>query len=483
MNEISQTTAAPTGWQTWLKEWKIGWPIILASFVGIGLCLSPLPYYATITISPELGRVFGWDRVTTTSGFIFMTAGVLVGAPLAGSLTDRYGARRVLIPSIVMLGLGTAALGLTNENPVVFYTIFYFAAVFGSGTLPLTWSKAIVNNFDKSRGLALGLALTGTGVFGFLAPPFIRWVIDVLDWRTAYFVVGALPLLLSLPLAFWLFRDRKEEAAMVERKQNDRAPTGWIIPIIMIIGVWALLIGTLESVGVIWAAVIMSVLLLGFIAFETIREKPGDATALPGLTLKQTVRDYRFWVILVSFLLLGACVSGIIINLINILLDKGYSPQLASSGFAGLGLIGFSVILGRLVGGLVVDYVWAPLVAFLFMGVPAIGCWILMQDMSQAHNSLAIILVGVAAGVEFDLMAFLVSRYLGMKAYGRIYSFVYAAFGIGSGTAGAIFNAIKGDAPNYNSVLIYAMIGFVLGAAILLTLGRYRHFEEDLPVV
>ncbi|CAM3648823.1 MFS transporter [Litorimonas haliclonae] len=482
MTEISQSATAPSAWHNWVREWAVGWPIVLASFVGIGLCLSPLPYYATITISPELGKVFGWDRVTTTSAFIFMTAGVLVGAPLAGSLTDKYGARRVLIPAIIMLGLGTAALGLTNENPLVFYTIFYLAAVFGSGTLPLTWSKAIVNNFDKSRGLALGLALTGTGVFGFLAPPFIRSVIDVMDWRMAYFVVGSLPLLLSLPLAFWLFRDKKEEAAIAARETSNKNSKNWIVPIIMIIGVWALIAGSLEAVGVVWAAVLMTVFLLGFIAFETIREKPGDASPLPGLTLKQTVRDYRFWVILVSFLLLGACVSGIIINVINILLDKGYSPQLASSGFAGLGLIGFSVVVGRLLGGLVVDYVWAPLVAFIFMGVPAIGCWILMQDMSQGYNSLAIILVGVAAGVEFDLMAFLVSRYLGMKAYGRIYSFVYAAFGIGSGTAGAIFNAIKGDAPNYNSVLTYSMIGFILGATILLTLGRYRNFEEEVPL-
>jgi MFS family permease len=482
MNEISQSTTATTAWQNWLKEWKIGWPIVLASFVGIGLCLSPLPYYATITIAPELSRVFGWDRVTTSSAFIFMTAGVLVGAPLAGSLTDKYGARRVLIPAIVMLGFGTAALGLTNSNPLVYYSIFYLAAVLGAGTLPLTWSKAIVNNFDISRGLALGIALTGTGVYGFLAPPFIRTIIDATDWRTAYFIVGALPLLFSLPLAIWLFRDHKEEAAIAARPLNDRSSTGWITPVAMIIGVWALLIGSLETVGVVWAAVIMTALLLCFIAYETLKEKAGDATALPGLTLKQTVRNYRFWVILTSFFLLGACVSGIIINLIYILLDKGYSPQLASSGFAGLGLIGFSVVLGRLVGGFVVDHIWAPLVAFIFMGVPAIGCWILMQDMSQGYNSVAIILVGVAAGIEFDLMAFLVSRYLGMKAFGRIYSFVYAAFGIGSGTAGAIFNAVKGSDPNYNSVLTYTLIGFVLGASILLTLGRYRNFEEEVPL-
>ena len=456
------------------QEWITGWPIVLASFIGIALCLSPLPYYATITIAPELERVFGWDRVTTTSAFIFMTAGVLVGAPIAGGLTDRFGARAVLLPSVVLLGLGVAALGLTSGDPLVFYSIFYLAAVVGSGTLPLTWSKAIVNNFDRQRGLALGLALTGTGVYGFLAPPLIRAVIDGADWRVAYFVVGALPIVLSLPLAWKFFRDRREEAALTARGDAGRA--GWLVPVAMVAAVYLLIVGALQTVGVVWTTALMVALLLGFIGFQTWRETPADASALPGLTLRQSVADYRFWVILVSFLVLGACVSGIIINTINILLAKGYSVQLASSATAGLGLIGFSVIIGRLIGGFVVDYVWAPLVAFVFMGVPALGCWILMGEFGQGWNSLAIVLVGVAAGVEFDLMAFLVSRYLGMKAYGRIYSFVYVAFGIGSGTAGAIFNALRGDAANYNSVLVYAAVGFLFGATILLTLGRYRTF-------
>ncbi|MBC6402440.1 MAG: MFS transporter [Hyphomonadaceae bacterium] len=459
------------------SEWAKGWPIVLASFVGIGLCLSPLPYYATITIAPGLGEEFGWDRVTTASVFIFMTAGVLVGAPIAGSLTDRFGARRVLIPAIIMLGIGTGALGLTSDNPRVFYTIFYAMAVAGSGTLPLTWSKAIVNNFDKSRGLALGFALTGTGVYGLLAPPFVQFVMDETNWRVAYFVVGLLPIILSLPLALIFFRDHKEETALADRMESKPDSSSWLIPLIIVPGVWGLIVLSLGTVGVIWTAILMVGLLLGFIALETGRETPGRESDLPGLTLRQTVCDFRFWVILTAFLMLGACVSGIIINIINILLDKGYSPGLASSSYAGLGLIGFSVIVGRLLGGFIVDHVWAPLVAFIFMGVPAIGCFILMQDLPQIYNSLAIILFGVAAGVEFDLMAYLVSRYMGMKAYGKIYSFVYAAFGIGSGTAGAIFNAIRGDAANYNGALTCALVGFIAGATILLSLGKYRNFK------
>lgn len=461
-------------------EWGRNWPIVLASFIGIGLCLSPLPYYAAITIGPEFGRVFGWDRVTIQTGFVFMTAGVLMGAPIAGSLTDRFGARRVLLPAIIALGILTASFGLMNDKTIIYYGIFYLTAVLGAGTLPMTWSKAIVNNFDKTRGLALGIALTGTGVYGFLAPPFIRAVIDNADWRTAYFCVGALPILLSFPLAFFIFKDKREQAALnakADKAQFD-VKSLWL-PLALIIGVFAAIISLLNLFGVIITAMFMLLILFGLIIYELRKEKTSEALSLPGLTLNEAVRGYRFWVIIVAFMVLGACISGMIANLIFILLDKGYTPQLASSRMAGLGLIGLSVIFGRLIGGFVVDHIWAPLVAFIFMGIPALGCYILMQDLPQIYNSAAIVLIGVAAGVEFDLMAFLVSRYLGMKAYGRIYSFVYAAFGLGSGTAPAIFNAIKGDATNYNSVLIYALYGCLFGAAILLSLGKYRDFGQN----
>jgi len=200
MTEISQSNHVAS-------EWVKGWPIVLSSLVGIALCLSPLPYWALIVIGPELGKEFGWSRETIQAGFLAMTMGVLFGAPIAGKLTDKYGARRVLLPSIILLGLGTACFALMNPSPLSLYGIFFLLALFSSGTLPITWSKAIVNNFNSSRGLALGIALTGTGLYGFIAPPLIQGLIDGFGWRVAYLGIAAMPLLISLPLAYFMFRD------------------------------------------------------------------------------------------------------------------------------------------------------------------------------------------------------------------------------------------------------------------------------------
>lgn len=470
MNDITQTDNG---------EWANGWPIVLSSLVGVMLCLSPLPYWALIVIGPELVNEFGWTRAITSGGFLYMTAGVLIGAPVVGRLVDRYGSRKVLLPSIIALGMGTALFSRMTDNPAVFYTIFFFTALFGSATLPITWSKAIVNNFDRYRGLALGVALTGTGLFGFVATPTIQAMIDAFGWRMAYVCVGLLPILLSFPLAYFLFHDKKEAKALSELDVSGLPSLrSWIWqPLVIAVALFAAMIFVITQFGPLYVVWLMVGVLIVYLAYSYLEAGRSDiSSSLPGLTLKQAFGDYRFWIILIAIMLLGAVISGIIANAKFMLLDKGYTAKQATSFFTGAGVIALSVLFGRLAGGFLVDHIWAPLVAFVFLSVPAIGCYILMQDMSVSMNVLAMILVGFAAGVEFDLIAYFISRYFGMRSYGQIYGLIYAAFGLGSGTSPVIFNLIRGDDPDYSRVLSYAAIGFVVGATMCLFLGKYRDF-------
>jgi len=476
MNDLAQTNT------TTKDEWVKSWPIVLASLVGVALCLSPLPYWALIVIGPELAKEFGWSRPIISAGFLFMTAGVLIGAPVVGRLVDQYGSRKVLLPSILALGIGTSLFSVMSANPAMFYTIFFITALLGSATLPITWSKAIVNNFDKHRGLALGIALTGTGLFGFVATPTIQAMIESFGWRKAYIGVGLLPLVLSFPMAYFLFHDKKEKAALALSSSNTKKPlSSWIWqPLLVAAMLFGSMLFVITKFGPYQVVLLMAVFLMLYLAYAFVTsDKNGNASSLPGLTLRQAFSDYRFWVILVAIMILGAVISGIIANAKFMLLDKGYTEQEATSFFTGAGVIALSVLFGRLLGGYLVDHIWAPLVAFVFLSVPAIGCYILMQDMSVGMNVIAMVLVGFAAGVEFDLIAYFISRYFGMRSYGQIYGLIYAAFGLGSGTSPVIFNLVRGDDLDYSKVLSYAAIGFIVGAIMCLFLGKYRDFGEN----
>jgi MFS family permease len=87
------------------------------------------------------------------------------------------------------------ALSLGNGSLTLYYATWLLVAFVGAGTLPITWTRAVNNGFHSGKGLALGLSLIGTGLFGYLIKPFAAWLIGAFGWRSAYVVIGALPLL------------------------------------------------------------------------------------------------------------------------------------------------------------------------------------------------------------------------------------------------------------------------------------------------
>ena len=85
------------------------------------------------------------------------------------------------------------------------------------------------------------------------------------------------------------------------------------------------------------------------------------------------------------------------------------------------------------------------------------------------------VLIGLAAGAEFDLMSFLVSRYFGQKNYGLIYSFLYAVFKISAGIGAPLFGYVKDTFNTYDPILFLSSGLLIGGSMLLLTLGRYRY--------
>ena len=146
-------------------------------------------------------------------------------------------------------------------------------------------------------------------------------------------------------------------------------------------------------------------------------------------------------------------------------------------------LIGYSVVVGRLLGGYLLDHFWAPGVAAIILSLPAIAVYALSQpDLSFVMAAAAICLLGLAAGVEYDLMAYIVSRYFGMANYAAIYGCLYGFFALGAGLAPMVFGWAYDSAGNYDGILKVAAVLFLVGALPLLLLGKYRSFE-DAPIV
>jgi predicted MFS family arabinose efflux permease len=244
--------------------------------------------------------------------------------------------------------------------------------------------------------------------------------------------VGALPLLIAFPVALFLFRD------VDDPKAAKRAA-----------------------------------------AMRAHRSARGGDGGTYGLSLAQALRDWRFWLMAAVFVPLSFAIGGPIPNLETLLDTKGFNREQAVILAS---VIGYSVLAGRLLGGYLLDHIWAPLLACVMLMMPAASMWLFqLSEPSYQQAVLAVVLLGVAAGIEYDLIAYLVSRYFGIRNYGAIYGILYAFFALGAGFGPAVYGRVLDQTGSYDQALYWSMYAFIVCSLALLFLGRYR--DEELKAM
>jgi predicted MFS family arabinose efflux permease len=406
-------------------EFRDGWRLVLASMLGVALGATPVPFYTIGLFAPQLAKAFHWGFGQIQLGVLISSLTGLVCVPIVGLLADRIGVRATALTSLALFGLSFMSFALATPSLPQFYLTWSVMGVLGAGTIPITWTRAINNRFEERKGLALGLCLMGTGVFGILCKPVVTWWIAVLGWRGAYLAVGLLPIVIALPVGLAFFHDGPA--------RQDRA---------------------------------------GRRAAEATR-RAGAA----GLSLAQAMRQWRFWLIAGAVGATAFAVGGPTPNMENILASHGLGVGQITSLTP---LIGGSVILGRLASGWLMDRVWAPAVACVLLCLPAIACLLLAaRGLSYVQAFGAIAMIGLAAGMESDLVAYLVARYFGIRSYASIYSLIYLVYALGGAVAASAFGRAYDLAHSYAGILTTAAGLLAAGAAAFLTLGRYRFGHGD----
>ena len=187
------------------SELRRGLPLVLACGFGFGLGLSSIPFYTFGVFVDPLRTAFGWSVGAIQAGLTVSYLTTVVMLPAVAWAADRFGAKRVALVSSGLFGLAFMALGLTDRSVWSFYAHWFLVSLFGTGTLALTWSRGIAGSFKAGRGLALGLALLGSGVMGVVGPPLARLLIGAVGWRAAYACLGLAPILISMPLTLAFF--------------------------------------------------------------------------------------------------------------------------------------------------------------------------------------------------------------------------------------------------------------------------------------
>jgi len=402
------------------------WWVVTGAVCGLFVCNGPvLTYTFGIFLKPIMADM-GWDR--GTASFAMAVGGVVsaLTVPVLGSMMDRWSIRRVALPGIMLYAAFLWLLGLSPHSLLMFTLLFALAEGASSIQTPLGYAKAIAAWFDRRRGLALGIAMSGIGLGGFVMPQLAQYLIDRVGWRGAYASFGLLTLVVAFPaVALWIREPRPGEGEC--------------------------------------------------------RTSRADAATLPGLTAREAVRTLRFWLMATAFFLVAISVNGTVAHVAPLLTDHGISTAQAA---ATMSVFGLATMSGRLIAGWLVDRIFAPYVAAVFFLAPIAG-FAFLATAAGALPALGVILLGLGLGTEIDLIAFLVSRYLGQRAFGTLYGYCFMTFGLGSSCGRFILGYVYDLAGSYNPALVAAAVALVIAVVAVNLLGPYvypveRAVEPDL---
>jgi predicted MFS family arabinose efflux permease len=155
-----------------------------------------------------------------------------------------------------------------------------------------------------------------------------------------------------------------------------------------------------------------------------------------------------------------------------ILTDRGNTARLAAfaSSFFGVGLF-----QGRVGCGYLLDRFFAPRVAALLFAAVAIGITFLGFGRATWSAFIAALLVGLGIGAEVDIIAYLTSRYFGLRSYGTIFGSIWAVFGVSGGLGAYLMGFGFDKTGSYLVPLVGFLCAAVLATLLILSLGPYRY--------
>ena len=412
--------------------------------------------FAFGTLVKPLEEEFGWTRGELSFAITMTNFAVVIASPSLGFIIDKFGVRRVLIPSVVLMGLTVASMTLLSANIWHFYVLYFLIPFLGAGTLPQSYSRVLIAWFSRRRGIALGISLAGFGVGAMLVPIFAQAMIESHGWRMAYAGFAVAIFALALPMAVFILKERPGEMGLnpdgdpAENTGTDVDPVSPASP----------------------AAA--SPLTRGDQGGVSDDHAP-PASPDSGLSCPEAARTRSFWLILVSFLLVGIGITAILAHLVPMLIGRGVEPAIAALCMSSLAL---GLIVGRILAGFLMDYFFAPYVAAFFLLGLLAGIIILATGTSSGLVFIAAICVGLATGSEISEIAYICSRYFGPRAFGLIYGLMFSAFQLGSMIGAPLMGIYYDRTGNYIGALWSIAAIVIIGTILITLLGPY---PENLP--
>ena len=401
-----------------------GWWVALTASLGLFLNTATIVVFPFGLFAKAMGQEFHGGRARLSLAFTIHNLTSALCIPLAGRLVDRYGARRVLLPFTALLGIILVSSLLLSQAIWQLYVFYVALGVISGGAGAMPYTDVVSHWFDRHRGLALSVMMLGMGLGAIVIPSVAQRLIATLGWRLSYSVFGLAILFIPLPVVAAFLKERPENMGLQPDgdAQAHASTTG--------------------------------------------------ALTEAGLTLREAVHTSAFWTIVSVLFLVTASVHACFIHLPAIVTDRGGTAQLAAFASS---LFGVGLFLGRVGCGYLLDLFFAPRVAGLLFAAVAIGIAFLGLSHAIWSACTAAVLVGLGIGAEVDIIAYLTSRYFGLRSYGTIFGWIWAVFGVSGGLGAYLMGLGFDKTGSYVVPLIGFFCASLLATLLIVSLGSYRY--------
>ncbi len=227
-----------------------------------------------------------------------------------------------------------------------------------------------------------------------------------------------------------------------------------------------------------FGSIVLSLIACGLLR-ERFRGTRKARQALAGvpqeIALRAALRSYRLWVIWMVFILSSAATLSLGPHLPSLFSDRGFDASMAAKSAS---MVGVGLLVGRLLTGLLIDRIHAPLVASVFFVGGAIGVFLLRGAHDYTTLLVAATLIGLTIGAEGDLISFLVRSYFGLASFGTLFGIAFSGYGLGAVIGPIGLGSWFDRHGSYDVPLLVLPCMLLVSAVLVLSLGRYSMGAE-----
>ena len=380
---------------------------------------------------------FQWGRGLLGGAFALSMATYALGAPLAGSLLDKYGPRAIMPWGSVILGI-TLIASYFISSILEIYILIGFCLGGGLALSGFATHSAIMPRwFKQKRGRATGIALSGIGIGILFLAPILERLIALFGWRVTYLIFGLVILFIIAPLGFLFLRDHPEDVGQGPDGTSPRSE-------------------------------------------EDFKRIYGDKNDKKGMrdVFREVRHDKRFWFLMIIVFGIGFNNNTIMSQLALYLIDIKYLPVTAAIIF---GAVGFIRTLGSVLGGWIGDLMgraYGVSLASFIVGMGIVYLIFLPNFGSSLINGFIFaIIYGTGTGAMSACYSALCGDCFEGANYGIIIGFMEIFYGLG-GVLGAPFAGFVFDTTK-SYMIPFITISCLMFGALFLALLLNKTIEQQ----